>query len=151
MARSRQDLRKAADNQQRALALHLQGASYAQIADVLGYANRGGAHAAVKKALQERNSGSVGTTEAFEVEAARLDMVIAALTPAVRAGDEKAIGRYMQAAQRRTELAGMIASAAAPAADEVTQEARTPLDELRSRRAARGASAARQGRAEVAD
>ena len=148
MGRSAKSLSESATRRQRALALHLQGATYQQIGDALGF-TAAAAHAAVKKALAERQGPSPqGTAEAFAVEAARLDVVIAALTRQVRQGDVLAIDRYMKAIARRTELAGLIESAAP---EPVQAEVRTPLDELRQRRASRGAKPARAGGAEMAD
>lgn len=130
-------VKDAADKQARALGLHLQGASYQQIADVLGYANRMSAHKAVTAALKNRVP-PVETVEAYQVEAARLEMVLTALSPAVRAGDTKATPLFMAAAARRTELARFMAEPAAAAEATRPPEVRTPLDELVARRATRG-------------
>ena len=130
----------------RALALHLQGASYQQIADALGYAGKSGAHAAVREALADRGSSSE-LVEAYQVEAARIDLLVAALSPAVRSGDVQAIDRYLKVIERRTALAALIADAAPPVEDE---RVRTPLDELNARRAARGSTAAGKGVSKVA-
>lgn len=151
MGQSSKALVAAAAKRQKALALHLQGASYQQIADAVGYNSRSAAHNAVRTALTDRQSGDtgpVGTTEAFETEAARVDVVIASLSPAVRMGDPASVNAYLKAIARRTALAGMIA-ASQPAP--VVQEVKSPLDELRERRAARGAGSAGAGRASVAD
>ena len=151
MTQSAKTLAEAAVRRNKALALHLQGASYQQIADAVGYNSRSAAHAAVKAALSDRSAGddvSVGTAEAYEVEAARVDVVIASLSPAVRTGDPASVNAYLKAIARRTALAGMIA-ASQPAP--VVQEVNSPLDELRERRAARGAGSAGAGRASVAD
>lgn len=147
MGRSAKDLAEAEARQQRALALHLQGASYAQIASALGYSGRAGAHVAVKKALADRQASGSSSVEAYEVEAARLDVVIAALSPQVRAGDVLSIDRYLKAIERRTVLSSQIASAAEPEVREVT----TPVDEVRRRRLSRGANTARARGAEVAN
>ena len=129
----------------RALALHLQGASYQQIADALGYAGKSGAHAAVREALADRGSSSE-LVEAYQVEAARIDMLVAALSPAVRSGDVQAIDRYLKVIERRTALAALIADA--PSVDD--ERVRTPLDELNARRAARGSTSAGKGVPKVA-
>lgn len=149
MGRSAKDLAEAEARRQRALALHLQGASYAQIASALGYSGRAGAHVAVKKALADRQARGSSSVEAYEVEAARLDVVIAALSPQVRAGDVLAIDRYLKAIERRTVLSSQIASAAAPEPE--VREVTTPVDEVRRRRLSRGANTARARGAEVAN
>lgn len=138
MGRSSREMAEAANKRRQALGLHVQGASYQQIAERLGYATRGSAHAAVKAALAERSPSSPDVGESYRVEAARLDVVIAALSPRVKAGDVQAVDRYLRAIERRTVVAGLLEGAEAGTA-EVAKEAATPLDELRSRRAARAA------------
>ena len=147
MGQSRQALADAEARRKRALALHLGGASYGQIAEALGYASRSGAHSAVRDALAERDTAQ-SAQEALQVELARLDVVIGALTPAVRAGDVQAIDRYLRTIERRTQLATVVADSAAVGEQ---KEVRTPLDELQRRRASRGAGAARSRGAEVAE
>ena len=131
----------------RALALHLQGASYQQIADALGYAGKSGAHAAVREALADRGPSSE-LVEAYQVEAARIDLLVAALSPAVRSGDVQAIDRYLKVIERRTALAALILGAEPVVEDENVRT--TPLDELNARRAARGSTAAGKGVPKVA-
>lgn len=131
-------LRDASDKQAKALALHVSGASYDQIAKVLGYATKSGAHKAVKAALRSRVP-TEGRLEAYRVEAARLDLVITSLSAAVRSGDTKSIALFLAASERRTVLAGLMETA--PGAGVPTNTGagvKTPIDELHDRRAARG-------------
>lgn len=128
-------LSEVVERQQRALALHLQGATFEQIAQLLGYASRGSAHNAVQAALKNRVP-TASRVEAYRVEAARCDMVLTALAPQVKAGDPKSVALFLTASERRTQLAGLLDDA--PSASKPAQEVRTPLDELHARRAARG-------------
>ena len=133
-------LRDASDKQAKALALHVSGASYDQIAKVLGYATKSGAHKAVKAALRSRIP-TEGRLEAYRVEAARLDLVITSLSAAVRSGDTKSIALFLAASERRTVLAGLMETApgaGVPANTGTGAGVKTPIDELHDRRAARG-------------
>ena len=131
-------LRDASDKQAKALALHVSGASYDQIAKVLGYATKSGAHKAVKAALRSRIP-TEGRLEAYRVEAARLDLVITSLSAAVRSGDTKSIALFLAASERRTVLAGLMETAPGAGVPANTGAGvKTPIDELHDRRAARG-------------
>lgn len=127
-----------ADKQARALALHLQGASYDQIAELLGYASKAGAHKAVQSALKNRVP-SASREDAYRTEAARLDLVLTALSPLVRKGDPKSVALFLAASERRTEVADLIAaSSIGTGADAPATGVRTPIDEINARRASRG-------------
>lgn len=129
-------LSEVAERQQRALALHLQGATFDQIAQVLGYATRSGAHRAVQAALQNRVP-TASRLEAYKLEAARCDLVLTALAPSVKAGDPKSVALFLAASERRTVLSTLLDESAVSTGDQ-PQGVRTPLDELHARRAARG-------------
>ena len=51
---------------------------------------------------------SVGTAEAYEVEAARVDVVIASLSPAVRTGDPASVNAYLKAIARKVSRPAML-------------------------------------------
>ena len=121
----------ASEKRERALGMHLAGATYQQIADRLGYASRSGAHAAVQEALNER-VGAGEVVDAYRAEATRIDVLIGVLTGPMRAGDLGAVDRYMRAIERRTQLAALISQHMAP---DVEGRVKTPLDELADRRA----------------
>lgn len=131
-----------AEKQARALALHLQGATFDQIAQVLGYATRSGAHRAVQTALQNRVP-TASRLEAYRLEAARCDLVLTALAPSVKAGDPKSVALFLAASERRTVLSALLDDSAGALGDQKPQEVRTPLDELHARRAARTRGTAR--------
>lgn len=98
-----------AERDQRALELHLAGASYAQIARIVGLASKSSAHDAVKRALAAREQGpGQDVTEAVETELARLDAMLAGLWNAARRGDTAAVDRVLKIGERRTNLLAML-------------------------------------------
>ena len=125
---------EAAEKQRRAVALHLQGATFEQIAQLLGYAHKSGAHKAVQTGLGNQVP-TASVVEAYQLESARCDLVLTALAPQVKAGDAKSVALFLAASERRTYLSAMLDNA--PSVSK-PQEVRTPLDELNARRAARG-------------
>lgn len=90
------------DRRRRAMELHLAGASYDQIAEVLGYANRGGAYKAVQAALEE--TGPMEGEEEITTQIARLNAMLQGLWPRARKGDAGAVDRVLKIDERRTQL-----------------------------------------------
>ena len=92
-------------NQADALRLRLQGKSYQQIADELGYATPSGAHQAVKKALAR--TVQEPADELRKVESDRMDAMLSYMWPRVEKGDPRAVEVAMKLAERRAKLLGL--------------------------------------------
>ena len=96
------------EKQKRAMALKLAGASYAQIAENLGYADSSGAHKAVavgmKSSLQE-NAG-----ELRKIHYGRLEHMLMLVWPAVNQGDSHAVNSALQVMDRMERLYGLNAA-----------------------------------------
>jgi hypothetical protein len=120
----------AAARHDKALELHLAGASYQAIADALGYASKGGAYGAVQEALMAAQPVML-SDEAVRSELARLDAMLTGLWPKARRGDVQAVDRVLKIGERRSALLSMGQTPGKPEAE------RTGLDELRARRAGR--------------
>lgn len=114
-----------AERNQRALELHLAGATYERIAQVLGFASKATAHACVKAALAAR---PVEDGDPADVELARLDAMLVGLWPKARKGDVHAVDRVLKISERRVAL---MALTSRPATGPAPVD---PLDELRARR-----------------
>ena len=97
------------DRQLKALELRKAGVNYQQIADTLGYANPSGAFKAVERALKALQKEPASELLALELE--RLDAMLVAIAPAVRAGNFGAIDRALKIAERRAKLLGLDAAA----------------------------------------
>lgn len=96
---------KALERQRQALALRMAGASFDEIAESLGYADRGGAHkaimAAIESTLREPAEG------VRELELKRLDRLLMAAWKAATAGDLQAIAVCLQIMKRRADFEGL--------------------------------------------
>jgi hypothetical protein len=115
----------ATERHNRALELHLGGATYAAIAGLLGYASKSGARKAVQTALGDRRDLS----DAVRTELARMDAMLTGLWAKARRGDLQSVDRVLKISERRTYLLLSL-----PADEPVP--AVTALDQLRARRAA---------------
>ena len=114
------------ERNQKALELHLGGATYQQIADLLGFASKSTAHGAVPEALSAR-AEAADTADPVAVELARLDaMLVGGLWSKARRGDVQAIDRVLKISERRLAIQALARPAVVEDAD--------PLDELRARR-----------------
>lgn len=91
---------EAADKRHRALQLRKAGVTYDQIAQQVGYANRGTAHKAVAQAL--RDSQQETTPESHRLDSQRLDQVLMALWAKAMSGDVKAVDRVLRVIELRT-------------------------------------------------
>jgi hypothetical protein len=117
---------KTAERAQRALELHLAGATYDQIATALGFANRGGAYKAVQAELAARPAAD-RRAEVVAVELARMDALMTGVWPKARRGDVAAVDRVLKIGEYRTRLLALTPSPVPAAGAD-------PLDELRARR-----------------
>lgn len=95
----------AAERANEALRLRLLGNSFRQIAEQLGYANGGGAHKAVSKALKSVTRENA--TELREQELQRLDMSQRAIMGQVLRGNLGAIDRFLKIIDQRAKLTGL--------------------------------------------
>jgi len=95
----------AAERQARALELRKAGATFQQIADQLGYANRAAARNAVMRALQSIIGEPAQELRQLELE--RLDAMMLGLWPRARKGDEAAVDRVLKIMERRAKLLGL--------------------------------------------
>lgn len=104
MANSRSSREEAAAKRRRALALHNGGATYEEVAEKVGYANRSAAYNAVKKARGEAELES--SEEELSRELSRLDMMARSLWPKVVKGDTKAVTALLAVQKQRVGLLG---------------------------------------------
>lgn len=137
MAEQRLTAHDRAVRNQKALDLHLAGASYRTISEQLNI-SLGTAHTAVKEALASRVS-AVGS-EMVDVELARLDAMLMGLWPDASKGNVHAVDRVLKIGERRTQLLAIrgkrvVAPEAPPTPDPVSE-----LDEFRRRSAAKRAN-----------
>lgn len=88
-----------------ALELRRAGLTYDAIAERLGFANKGGAYKAVKRALQRTLQEPADELRALEVD--RLDRLQAAIWPKAMRGDTAAVDRVLRIAERRARLLGL--------------------------------------------
>lgn len=114
-----------AENHVRALQLRRAGATYDQIANQLGYADRSGAYRAVRRALDEAVHEPAG--ESLNLELERLDALMLGLWGKASKGDVKAVDAVLRIMDRRSRV--RFEAAALPVSDESD-----PVDELQARR-----------------
>jgi hypothetical protein len=89
----------------RAVELATQDFTYQQIADELGYANRGTVHRIVQRALESRLTEGVDQLRDLEID--RLDAMQAALWQAASAGDTQAATAIVKIIDKRCRLLGL--------------------------------------------
>jgi len=91
-----------------ALELKKAGASYDQIAQHLGYAQRSGAHHAVHRALREAlEDRNADAEEVRELELQRIDDMMLGLWKKAKAGDVQAIGAALRLMERTAAYLGL--------------------------------------------
>lgn len=95
----------ATDRRIQAVELALAGHSFDQIAQQIGYSNRGTAWRAVQKALKDREIEAVDAYR--ETELARLDALQAACWESACAGDRSAIETALRIIEKRCRLLGL--------------------------------------------
>ncbi len=98
----------------RAVELVLEGRTYQQVADELGYANRGTVHRLVQQALQQQVSDGVQDLRATEV--ARLDALQTALWARAMAGDVAGVIAVVRIVEARRRLLGLVGGRRTPPA-----------------------------------
>ena len=87
-----------------ALELRMLGHTYDDIADVLGYASKSGAHNAIKRAVTSRLDRNI---EKYRIDAlARLDLMQAILWPKVQLGDAQAVKIVSKLIDQRLQVLG---------------------------------------------
>jgi len=96
------------EKQKRAMALKLAGASYAQIAENLGYADASGAHKAVARGMKSSLQESAG--ELRKIHYGRLEHMLMLVWPAVNQGDSHAVNSALQVMDRMERLYGLNAA-----------------------------------------
>lgn len=117
------------ERQQKALELHLAGATYDAIAQALDYASRSGAHEAVQMALKAQHEDPQ-LEDSVRDELARLDAMLTGLWAKARRGDVAAVDRVLKIGERRTQLVQLQQATAGPQEGSV-------VDDIAARRARR--------------
>jgi len=125
-----------------ALELRKAGASFDQIAQHLGYAQRSGAHHAVQRALRESlEKRNQDADEVRELELSRLDDMFLGLWKDAKAGKWLAVDRALRIMERRAAYLGLDApkkqeisgSEGGPIQIEQTVDVNVSLEERRTR------------------
>lgn len=96
---------KAVDKHAQALKMRQAGASYEDIARVLGYKSASGAYSAIKAGLKKTLQEPA--EELRFLELSRLDEALKAIWPEVRKGSLFAIDRFLKISERRSRLLGL--------------------------------------------
>lgn len=95
----------AAEKRKMALDLRRAGWTFEDIAQEVGYANKGSAHRAVKQGIADITRESA--TELVELELARLDAMFSGLYAAARGGDNFSVDRALKIMDQRAKLLGL--------------------------------------------
>lgn len=90
------------EKRQRALQLRKAGATYDQVAQQVGYANRGTAYRAVQTALEELPGETVSETMLLDEQ--RLEQLVMALWPKAMKGEGWAAERIIKVIELRLKL-----------------------------------------------
>lgn len=96
---------EAAEKRARALDLRKAGATYDQIAEQVGFSNRGNAYRAIQTALKELTAEPAHEVQRLEVE--RLDAMLLGLWGQARRGNQGAVDRVLRIQERRARLLGL--------------------------------------------
>jgi hypothetical protein len=92
----------AAEKRKQALDLRRAGWTFEDIANEVGYANKGSAHRAVKQGIADITRESA--TELVELELARLDDMLAGMYEKARDGDLWAVDRVLKIMEQRAKF-----------------------------------------------
>jgi hypothetical protein len=93
---------------QQAIKLRMAGATTAQIAEQLGYANESGAYKAIMRELEQTAQDMSESTEAVrQLEIKRLDQMLFPIWGAVLQGDTQATSTALRIQERRASLLGL--------------------------------------------
>jgi hypothetical protein len=96
---------EALGKQRQALAMRIAGASFDEIADALGYADRGGAHKAIMAAIERTLPESAAQVRKLELK--RLDRLWLAVWDAATKGDLQAVDACLRIMKRRADFEGL--------------------------------------------
>lgn len=96
---------EAAEKRRRALQLRKAGATFDQIAEQVGYDNRGNACRAIQQELADLPKEDA--VELRDLELARLDSLLTAMWPKAMNGNGWAVDRVLRIMERRARLAGL--------------------------------------------
>lgn len=135
-----------AERRRAAVQLRMQGKTWQEIADQLGYKGKGNAYNDIKRALEKAVADLAIPLEGYrQLELDRLDAMQNALWPAVLKGDTKAIEVSLRLMDRRAKLLGLDA----PQRHELTLEAiDAALDDVTAQLAAARGEAGQAAAAE---
>jgi len=99
---------QAAQRELEAIQLRLAGATFAQIAEKVGYRGPQGAQSAVKRGLARIRGKAEEIAEVLRgVEDSRYDRILRAIDPQVRQGHLGAVDRALRVSKARRELWGL--------------------------------------------
>jgi hypothetical protein len=121
---------------EKALELHLAGATYRAIAEQLGFSSPASVHEAVQKALAARQVTTAGQSEAVQTELARLDAMLVGLWAAARRGNVAAVDRVLKIGERRVALLALADAGQNPGKPE-PEKPLSLVDQLKARRDAK--------------
>ena len=96
----------------RAVELVAEGKTYEEVARAVGFTNRGSAHRAVYKALNEREAEGVEILRAIELD--RLDRLQVSLWDRALSGDAVAVNAVLRIIEARARLLGLSAQGQRP-------------------------------------
>lgn len=97
-----------AERRAKAIRLKIEGHSYTEIAEELGYSSRGSANSDVRRALEKHVIEEGLAVEAWrELELARLDVLQRAIWPEAMGGSPRAIETALKILDRRAKLLGL--------------------------------------------
>lgn len=119
---------EAAARRARAVRARLAGASYREIAEQLGYADKSSAYRAVMRSIDRVEVQAV--EDLRDEENARLDRAQFAIWQQVLDGDLNAVNTFLRLSKRRADLNGLDAPRAIDVSTTVRGEMETALDDL---------------------
>lgn len=96
---------ESAERRGRALELRKAGATFEQIANQLGYADRHSAREAVVRALKDITRD--GAEEVLDLELQRLDAMLVGLWAAARRGEPRSVETVLKVMERRSKYLGL--------------------------------------------
>lgn len=105
MASDTNSVATAAEKRKQALDLRRAGLSFEEIAEAVGYGNRGSAHRAVKQGIKDITRESA--SELVELELLRLDDMFAGFYEKARDGDLFAVDRALKIMDQRARFLGL--------------------------------------------
>lgn len=108
MVASKAQQAKTAERRGKAIRLKIEGHTYTEIAQLLGYSNRASACSDIRRALEKHVIEEGLAVEAWrELELARLDILQKAIWPEAMEGSPRAIETALKILDRRAKLLGL--------------------------------------------